>query len=81
MQPPWRCRLTEVKRRPQGKLIGAAMSNPRAYIACLPNGSARPPSVCRSRLRRDRAIAWLVSDQAGYVTGIALPVDAGFTAR
>lgn len=27
------------------------------------------------------AIAWLVSDQARYVTGIALPVDAGFTAR
>ncbi|GAF45630.1 hypothetical protein RW1_023_00640 [Rhodococcus wratislaviensis NBRC 100605] len=26
------------------------------------------------------AIAWLVSDQARYVTGIALPVDAGFTA-
>ncbi|MFC9552482.1 mycofactocin-coupled SDR family oxidoreductase [Rhodococcus sp. NPDC056960] len=27
------------------------------------------------------AIAWLVSDQARYVTGVALPVDAGFTAR
>ena len=27
------------------------------------------------------AIAWLVSDQARYITGIALPVDAGFTAR
>ncbi|MEH0352953.1 mycofactocin-coupled SDR family oxidoreductase [Rhodococcus qingshengii] len=27
------------------------------------------------------AIAWLVSDQARYVTGIALPVDAGFTAK
>ena len=26
------------------------------------------------------AIVWLVSDQARYVTGIALPVDAGFTA-
>lgn len=25
------------------------------------------------------AIAWLVSDQAKYVTGVALPVDAGFT--
>ncbi len=25
------------------------------------------------------AIAWLVSDQARYVTGITLPVDAGFT--
>ena len=26
------------------------------------------------------AIAWLVSDQARYITGVALPVDAGFTA-
>jgi SDR family mycofactocin-dependent oxidoreductase len=27
------------------------------------------------------AIAWLVSDEGKYVTGIELPVDAGFTAR
>jgi SDR family mycofactocin-dependent oxidoreductase len=27
------------------------------------------------------AIAWLVSDEARYVTGVALPVDAGFTAK
>ena len=27
------------------------------------------------------AIVWLVSDDARYVTGVALPVDAGFTAR
>jgi SDR family mycofactocin-dependent oxidoreductase len=27
------------------------------------------------------AILWLVSDMARYVTGVALPVDAGFTAR
>jgi len=27
------------------------------------------------------AIAWLVSDEGRYVTGVALPVDAGFTAR
>jgi NAD(P)-dependent dehydrogenase (short-subunit alcohol dehydrogenase family) len=25
------------------------------------------------------AVAWLVSDDARYVTGVALPVDAGFT--
>jgi NAD(P)-dependent dehydrogenase (short-subunit alcohol dehydrogenase family) len=23
-------------------------------------------------------VAWLVSDQARYITGVALPVDAGF---
>jgi SDR family mycofactocin-dependent oxidoreductase len=27
------------------------------------------------------AIAWLASDEARYVTGVTLPVDAGFTAR
>jgi SDR family mycofactocin-dependent oxidoreductase len=27
------------------------------------------------------AVAWLVSDAARYVTGVALPVDAGFAAR
>ena len=25
------------------------------------------------------AILWLVSDEARYVTGVTLPVDAGFT--
>ena len=24
------------------------------------------------------AVAWLVSDQARYITGVTLPVDAGF---
>lgn len=27
------------------------------------------------------AVAWLVSDDARYVTGVTLPVDAGFTAK
>jgi len=27
------------------------------------------------------AVLWLASDEARYVTGISLPVDAGFTAR
>jgi NAD(P)-dependent dehydrogenase (short-subunit alcohol dehydrogenase family) len=27
------------------------------------------------------AIAWLVSDEGRYVTGVTLPVDGGFTAR
>jgi NAD(P)-dependent dehydrogenase (short-subunit alcohol dehydrogenase family) len=27
------------------------------------------------------AILWLVSDKARYVTGVALPVDAGFSIR
>jgi NAD(P)-dependent dehydrogenase (short-subunit alcohol dehydrogenase family) len=28
-----------------------------------------------------RAITWLVSDDARYVTGVTLPVDAGFLVR
>jgi len=27
------------------------------------------------------AVAWLVSDDGKYVTGVTLPVDAGFNAR
>jgi NAD(P)-dependent dehydrogenase (short-subunit alcohol dehydrogenase family) len=27
------------------------------------------------------AIAWLVSDEARYLTGVALPIDAGFTVK
>jgi NAD(P)-dependent dehydrogenase (short-subunit alcohol dehydrogenase family) len=27
------------------------------------------------------AIVWLVSDDALYVTGVALPIDAGFTIK
>ena len=27
------------------------------------------------------AILWLVSDEARYVTGVTLPVDAGFTVK
>lgn len=27
------------------------------------------------------AVAWLVSDEAKFITGVALPLDAGFTIR
>ncbi|GFG76382.1 mycofactocin-coupled SDR family oxidoreductase [Mycobacterium botniense] len=37
----------------------------------LPVGMLQPDDVAN-------AVAWLVSDQARYITGIALPVDAGF---
>lgn len=58
--------------------IGALlMSNPAAGAALqnlLPVQVIEPIDV-------SNAIAWLVSDQARYVTGIALPVDAGFTSK
>lgn len=38
----------------------------------LPVGMVEPIDI-------SNAIAWLVSDDARYVTGVALPVDAGFT--
>jgi SDR family mycofactocin-dependent oxidoreductase len=40
----------------------------------LPVGLLEPGDV-------SAAIAWLASDEARYVTGVALPVDAGFVAR
>ena len=40
----------------------------------LPVGLLEPRDVTA-------AVAWLCSDEARYVTGIAMPVDAGFTAR
>jgi SDR family mycofactocin-dependent oxidoreductase len=39
-----------------------------------------PPRMIES-IDVSHAIAWLVSDEARFVTGITLPVDAGFTAR
>ena len=48
--------------------MGAAMQN------LLPVPMIEPVDI-------SNAIAWLVSDDARYVTGVALPVDAGFLAR
>jgi NAD(P)-dependent dehydrogenase (short-subunit alcohol dehydrogenase family) len=41
-------------------------------------GNAMPVGVVES-IDISNAVAWLVSDDARYVTGVALPVDAGFT--
>lgn len=40
-------------------------------------GNAMPVAVLQAEDIAN-AVAWLVSDQARYVTGVALPVDAGF---
>jgi NAD(P)-dependent dehydrogenase (short-subunit alcohol dehydrogenase family) len=38
-------------------------------------------SVIGGTVDVSNAIAWLVSDEARYITAVALPVDAGFTAK
>jgi SDR family mycofactocin-dependent oxidoreductase len=48
--------------------VAGAMAN------LLPVGMVEPVDV-------SNAILWLVSDEARYVTGVTLPVDAGFTTR
>jgi NAD(P)-dependent dehydrogenase (short-subunit alcohol dehydrogenase family) len=50
----------------------AQMSNPVANA--LPVDMVEPVDV-------SNAIVWLVSDEGRYITGITLPVDAGFTVK
>jgi SDR family mycofactocin-dependent oxidoreductase len=55
------------------------------YLAQLPAGSASfdnalPVSLVEA-IDISNAVVWLVSDTARYVTGISLPVDAGYTNR
>jgi len=45
-----------------------------AMTNALPVGMIEPVDV-------SNAIVWLVSDDARYITGVALPVDAGFTVK
>jgi SDR family mycofactocin-dependent oxidoreductase len=53
--------------------IGEAMANPLSNLANkLPDVAMIEPSDVAN------AVAWLVSDEGRYVTGVALPVDAGF---
>jgi NAD(P)-dependent dehydrogenase (short-subunit alcohol dehydrogenase family) len=43
-----------------------------------PEGNGLPVSMVEA-IDISNAIAWLVSDEGRYVTGVTLPVDAGFT--
>ena len=45
----------------------------RAFLAAQPNGRfGRPEEI-------GEAAAWLLSDAASFVTGVAMPVDGGMT--
>ncbi|TEA76913.1 SDR family NAD(P)-dependent oxidoreductase [Allopusillimonas ginsengisoli] len=45
------------------------------FVASVPLGRVAQPE------EQAHAALWLMSDEAAYITGIALPVDGGFTAR
>lgn len=52
-----------------------AAANEAKILAGVPMGRlVRPGEIAD-------AVLWLVSDEASFVTGVALPVDGGFTAR
>lgn len=63
---------------PMLKQFATAMPDPEAawreYSAAQPLGRLGTPAECAD------AALWLVSDQATFITGVALPIDGGFTA-
>jgi NAD(P)-dependent dehydrogenase (short-subunit alcohol dehydrogenase family) len=59
-----------------GREAGADVSDLKAsYMSSLPLGRAAAPSEVAS------VTAFLASDDASFVTGVALPVDGGFLAK
>ena len=58
--------------------FAGAMPDPeaawKAYSVAQPIGRLATPQECAD------AALWLVSDEASFITGVALPVDGGFTA-
>jgi SDR family mycofactocin-dependent oxidoreductase len=59
---------------PVGELVNSSPEIANALSNLLP-----VPMIEASDI--SDAVAWLVSDQARYVTGVTLPVDAGFTVK
>ncbi|WP_372395839.1 SDR family NAD(P)-dependent oxidoreductase [Azospirillum sp. HJ39] len=52
-----------------------AAANQERMLAAVPMGR-----LCKAE-EAAHAVLWLASDDASFVTGVALPVDGGFTAR
>ncbi|MBP7338978.1 SDR family NAD(P)-dependent oxidoreductase [Niveispirillum sp.] len=52
-----------------------AAANEAKVVGAVPMGRLVKPGEVAD------AVLWLVSDEASFVTGVALPVDGGFTAR
>lgn len=63
-----------VNNEAMGVLLASNPEAGAALVNLLPVQMIEPEDV-------SNAIAWLVSDEARYVTGVALPVDAGFTSK
>jgi SDR family mycofactocin-dependent oxidoreductase len=61
-----------------GKLVAQAMAGEATSISAMQN--AMPIDLLEPEDIAD-AVAFLVSDQAKWITGVALPVDAGFCVR
>jgi SDR family mycofactocin-dependent oxidoreductase len=61
-----------------GKLVAQAMAGEATSISAMQN--AMPIDILEPDDIAD-AVAFLVSDQAKWITGVALPVDAGFCVR
>jgi SDR family mycofactocin-dependent oxidoreductase len=59
-------------------VVGSMVSDDPSLAAALSN--LMPVPIIEA-VDISNAIAWLVSDEARYVTGITLPVDAGFTVK
>jgi NAD(P)-dependent dehydrogenase (short-subunit alcohol dehydrogenase family) len=61
-----------------GKLVAQAIAGESTSISAMQN--AMPIDILEPEDIAD-AVAFLVSDQAKWITGVALPVDAGFCVR